>query len=217
MVLPNRPHLWDALLMRTALRYLLAIVLGAAVGVGAAFHVVRAGAFGAEVAIGPWRTGRDFGVAAASARTRAVVALGGLLALPAREARYYTAAVDDAGQPLDGRCRYRVSGGPLPARWWSLTMYDAKGYLAGPGPYSVESAQVQRVRADERAMEEDPLPPHAWQVEIGRLKPWEVTPLTLLTDHLGAFQLTLRLYLPADGGRGDPPRSTLPSIVKVGC
>ena len=135
--------------MRTALRYLLTILLGLALGTLAAIHTVRAGAFASNVTIGPWKTGRDFGTADASARTRAVVALTGLLALPAKEARYYTAATDDAGRPLDGHCRYRVAGGALPAQWWSLTLYDPVGYLvANPaGHYSVESAAILAARA----------------------------------------------------------------------
>ena len=205
--------------MRTALRYLLTIILGLALGAAAAVHSVRTGASAATIAIGPWRTGRDFGTAAASAKTRAVVALTGLLALPAHEARYYTADTDDAGQPLDGRCSYAVSGGSLPARWWSLTLYDQAGYLAGAGPYSVESAAVGRVRATQDRAQ----PPAA--IVVPRLVPgrWSVvaSPRTseggLSTAGLPHFQLTLRLYLPADGGRGDPPRSVLPAISREQC
>ena len=182
--------------MRAAFRYAVTTLIGAAIGITAAIHTVRAGAFASNVQIGPWRTGRDFGTADASARTRAVVALTGLLALPAKEARYYTAATDDAGQPLDGRCRYRVAGGRLPGQWWSLTLYDDKGYLAGPGPYSVESAAV---------------PADRWSVAVGP------GAAALPSAGLSGFQLTLRLYLPNDGGKGDPPRAVLPTITKEGC
>ena len=185
--------------MRSGLRYLLTIVLGAVLGILAAVHTVRAGAFASDVRIGPWQTGRDFGTADASARTRAVVALRGLLALPAKEARYYTAATDDAGQPLDGRCRYRVKGAKLPGQWWSLTLYDKQGYLAGPGPYSVESAAVREPE---------------WRIAVA---PGHQPNHWLPTGGLDRFDLTLRLYLPTDGGRGDPPRSGLPAITKEGC
>jgi hypothetical protein len=96
--------------MRPALRYLIAVLAGAGIGVGGAAWSVRSGALASGVRLGPWTSGTDFGSAAASARTRAAVALRGLLALPAREARYYNAAVDGAGEPLDGRCTYRVEG-----------------------------------------------------------------------------------------------------------
>lgn len=186
--------------MRGTWRYLLTVVIGLALGTTYAIHTVRAGAFASTVQIGPWRTGRDFGTAEASTRTRAVVALTGLLALPAKEARYYTATTDDAGQPLDGRCRYRVTGGRLPGQWWSLTLYDAKGYLAGPGPYSVEGAHV--------------VPADRWAVTVA---PRATGAQALPTTDLRGFQLTLRLYLPNDGGRGDPRRAILPSITNEGC
>ena len=115
--------------MQPWVRYLICGVAGLALGAGAAVQRVRTGALGASTAIGPWTTGKDFGTTGASAFTRAVVSLRGILALPAHEARYYNAAVDSAGQPLDGKCRYRVTGKAIPAKWWSLTLYDHPGYL----------------------------------------------------------------------------------------
>src|SRR5688572_8065706 len=82
--------------VRSWARYLVCGLAGVALGAGAGVYSVRAGAFGSSVRIGPWATGTDFGTAEAGAYTRAVVALRGLLALPAREARYYTAREDDA-------------------------------------------------------------------------------------------------------------------------
>jgi len=190
--------------MKPWLRYTLAVALGLAAGLGAAGYTVRSGALGAGVSIGPWRTGADFGTAEASARTRAVVAMAGLLALPAREARYYTATTDDSGAALDGRCRYRVSGGAVPGRWWSLTLYDAAGYLVAneADTFSVPSAALA---ADER---------DRWTIGVA---PDRQPGHWLPTGGIDAFALTLRAYLPPDGGRGAPPRSALPSIVKAGC
>jgi hypothetical protein len=188
--------------MRGWARFAICGVLGAAIGIGGAAWTVRAGALGSGQAIGPWVTGTDLGTADQSARTRAVVALKGLLALPAREARYYTAAVDDAGRPLDGRCRYRVTGGTLPARWWSLTLYDGAGYLAGDGPYSIESAAI-------------PAPEQGrWTVLVS---PQRQAGFWLPTANLDHFELTLRTYLPDDEGRTSPARDRLPSIRQEGC
>lgn len=190
--------------MKVWARYAVAVIVGLGAGVGGAAYTVRSGALGSGMSIGPWRTGTDFGTAEATARTRAVVALSGLLALPAREARYYTAATDDAGAPLDGRCSYRVTGGPLPGRWWSLTLYDDAGYLVpnAVGVYSVESAALA---SDERA---------AWTITVapGR-RPGHWLP----TGRVERFQLTLRTYLPPDAGRSTSPREVLPHIVKESC
>jgi hypothetical protein len=182
--------------------YLICGLAGILAGAGGAVWSVRAGALGAQTRIGAWTTGADFGTAEASARTRAVVALRGLLALPAREARYYNAAVDDAGRPLDGRCRYAVTGGDVPGAWWSLTLYDPEGYLV-PNPagiYSVESAAVPDRSRWAVAVAPD-RQPGAWLPTGGKER----------------FELTLRVYLPNDGGRGNLTAAQLPRIVRQGC
>ena len=187
--------------MNTWLRYVTCGVLGIALGAGAAIRQVGTGTLG-TAATGPWRTGSDFGTARADNYTRAVVALHGLLALPAREARYYTAATDSAGDPLDGTCRYRVGGGAMPARWWSLTLYDTAGYLVAnqAGRFSVSSAAI----AD----------PARWSIAVApaeQAAPW------LPTGRAARFELTLRTYLPAGDGHASLTAAQLPAIVREGC
>ena len=190
--------------MRPVLRYVLCGLIGIAAGTGAAAWSVRSGAWGSEARIGPWTTGGDIGTARASARTRAVVALHGLLALPAREARYYGAAEDDEGRPLDGRCRYRVTGGDPGGGWFSLTLYDPAGYLvANPaGIYSAGSAAMA------------PAERKAWTVTVA---PDPQPGRWIPTGGLESFNLTLRVYLPADGGRTNLPRERLPRIERLSC
>lgn len=190
--------------MKPWARYLIAAIVGLGAGVGGAAYTVRSGALGSGMSIGPWRTGTDFGTAEANARTRAVIALSGLLALPAREARYYTAATDDSGAPLDGRCTYRVTGGELPGRWWSLTLYDDAGYLVPnvAGVFSVASAALASA---ERA---------AWTITVA---PDRQPGHWLPTGGIERFDLTLRTYLPPGAGRTTPPREVLPRIAKESC
>jgi len=190
--------------MKPWLRYTICAIVGVFGGGAIAGLSVRAGALGSGVAIGPWTTGTDFGTVQASAKTRAVVALRGLLALPASEARYYTAAADDAGRLLDGRCRYRLSGGALPAKWWSITVYDGAGYLVknDAGIYSLGSAALG---PDEQ---------ERWSVVLApdrRPGHW------LPTGKIDHVELTLRVYLPADGGHGNLARAQLPSITRAAC
>ena len=190
--------------MKSWMRYSLLAALGLVSGASFAVHTVRAGALRSGVAIGPWMTGTDFGTVEASARTRAVVALSGLLALPAQEARYYTASEDSAGQPLDGRCSYKVTGGLLPGRWWSLTLYDSAGYLV-PNPAGIYSVEGAALTASERS---------GWIIEVSpQRKPGHWLP----TGDLAQVALTLRTYLPPDAGRTNPALATLPSITKEHC
>lgn len=185
-------------------RWLICAVLGIVIGTFWAIHSVRSDALGGGAKIGPWTTGNDFGTRHASAKTRAVVALRGLLALPASEARYYNATVDDSGQPLNGHCRYRISGGPLPARWWSLTLYDQDGYLVANDPqiYAIGSAAL---RPDEQVR---------WNVAVA---PTQQPGNWLPSGNIDHIQLTLRVYLPADGGAGNLERTQLPAITREAC
>ena len=190
--------------MRSWARFLICGIAGAALGVGAAVWNVRAGAWGSSLSIGPWTSGTDYGSAEAGAYTRAVVALRGLLALPRREARYYNAAVDDAGRPLDGRCRYRISGGSVGGQWWSLTLYDRDGYLVAnrPGIFSVASGAMAPSERSRWAIAVAPEP------QSGHWLP---------TGGVERFELTLRVYLPENGGRSNLSRERLPRIQRIGC
>lgn len=190
--------------MRNWQRLALCAVAGIALGAGAAVWSVRAAALGVETTIGAWTTGHDFGTEKASRYTRAVIALRGLLALPAREARYYNAATDSDGALLNGKCRYAVTGGALPAKWWSLTLYDPQGYLVpnAAGIYSIGSASLPPAEVQQwRLMVAPSAQPGRW----------------LPSGGIDRFELTLRAYLPADGGAGDFTAAQLPRIVKVSC
>ena len=190
--------------MRNWIPFVACALGGLLLGTGFAAWSVHQGSLGATVSIGPWRTGADFGSAEASSYTRAVVAWRGLLAAPAREVRYYTAADDDSGRPLDGHCRYRVSGGDVGGSWWSLALYDSLGYLvANPyGLYSVESAAMS---AMERA--------HWSLLAAPERQPGRWLP----TGSVPRFELTLRIYQPSDGGAGNLPLQHLPRIERLGC
>jgi hypothetical protein len=188
--------------MKAWARYLVCGAVGVIAGTGVATWAVRAGAMSSGKPIGAWVSGTDFGSTEQSALTRAVVARRGLLALPAREARYYTASVDDAGRPLEGRCRYRITGGALPAKWWSLTVYDRDGYLAGPGPWSIGSVAIPAAERDR------------WTITLA---PNRQPDKWLPTTGLDRFDLTLRAYLPDNAGRTNPARDQLPSIRREAC
>jgi len=56
--------------------------------------------------------------------------------------------------------------------------------------------------------------PAKWEVIVA---PSEQAGLWLPTGRIDRFELTLRAYLPDDGGIGNMTRDQLPSIVKEGC
>lgn len=190
--------------MKTSARYLLCAVAGIAAGSGAAVWAVKSGGFGSQARIGPWRTGTDFGTKQAGAYTRAVVARNGLLALPAREARYYTASEDDSGRPLDGHCRYRITGGEAGGAWWSLTLYGADNFLV-PNEANIWSVGSAALAPTER---------QAWTILAA---PDRQKGHWLPTGGAERFDLTLRIYLPEGGGGSNLPRERLPRIERQSC
>jgi hypothetical protein len=140
---------------------------------------------------------------------RAGVALLGLGANTPDEAMYPTALTDATGQLFDGSNRYRLTFAPgrePPARaFWSLTMYDADGYL-------VENPQRRYAIGDSHP----PLlrrPDGSIVVAIQRERPTEPR-VNWLPAPAGGFRLNLRLYVPErsalSGAWRPPPVQRLP-------
>lgn len=195
--------------MRRALVYLGAVVAGGALGLGSALWMAglwppgRNMVFG-DVDVVGWRSDFAIGSKAADPYTRARVARHGLLALAKSEAVYFTRALDDTGEPLREGCTYRLSGGDMPAGWWSVTLYDAASRL----PANTDKAlSINAERAGKGA----------WSAVIASTLPaggeaW------ISSRGANRFDLTLRLYLPearlltAPLGALAPPR-----IARLAC
>lgn len=94
---------------------------------------------------GVWYTD-NFGGEDATPLTRAYAAVVGLLALSRKETVYYLAHTDEAGEPISSDNVYEIVGDDLPARWWSITLYDADQFLTpnAEGKYSVRSTDMIR-------------------------------------------------------------------------
>lgn len=127
---------------------------------------------------------------------RAHVARTGLLALNQSEAIYFVANFDSDGEKLSSKCVYKVVGGELPAKWWSITLYGDDNFLV-PSP--------QKLYAVSNAMQKD--------VNFS-IAPTEKTGLWLPTPSKGGFNLLLRLYQPSEK---DVSKLKLPKIMKGGC
>jgi len=186
-------------------RYAITLVGGLAVGLGGAWALTNGGLGDGGIRNGRWTTSLGYGTKATDPLTRAMVARSGLLALPAKETIYWMAKSDAAGAPLDGNCRYSLSGKPLDARWWSVTVYDDKGYLVdNPGRiWSVNGANVALDGKGE------------WRVTISPEKPADGAWLPGIKGQ--PFQLTLRMYNPGKAFRAKPAKAALPRLVKEGC
>jgi len=192
-------------MLRQVLAWLIAIVVGVVLGAAAAWEVMSFGGAGLTEHYGRWAYSRAAGSTAAGPYTRAIIAREGLLALSAREARYFSLDQDEQGRPLSESCIYELNGQPLDARWWSVTIYDEAGYLVA-NPADIWSVNGANVTLDAKG---------EWRVFISPTRPADGAWLPGTKGQ--PFHLTLRMYNPGQVFRADPARAVLPQIVKEGC
>jgi hypothetical protein len=190
--------------MKAWQRYTVCITLALFGGAAFAVQQVRGGLNDGLVSNGPWETGKSFGSVDATALTRAKVALSGLLALPAKEAMYFTANRDSKGRALDGRCTYEVRGGMLDGRWWSVTLYEGEGWLV-QNAANRWSVPASAVATDTEG---------AWAFMVS---PDPSGGTWLPTGSVPGFDLTLRLYHPSTAVMHYPETAQLPVIDRKGC
>lgn len=180
-------------------------------GVGSAVWMVSRGLAAGEVSSGPWRTNLAIGSEAADPYTRATVARAGLLALNRSETLYFTAATDSDGAALNADCHYRLEGGDLPARWWSVTAYGADHFLI-PNPqerYSYGGNTVARAADGSYTIHVAPEP----ETDAGTgADNWIPS-----GNKAQPFSLTIRLYNPSEAAAADPGSIALPRVVRESC
>jgi hypothetical protein len=188
---------------------LVGLVLGGLCGLAAALYAAGmlgpGAAFGGQINASGWHSDWTIGSSAANPWTRARVARHGLLALTKAEAVYFTRNTDSAGARLEEGCTYRVSGGALPAQWWSVTLYNAESFL----PDNTDNA-LSYDQTDAAAAGAD-----GWSFTIAA-SPAEGGWVS--SRNAGQFDLTLRLYKPT-AELIEAPETVLkpPVIEKLSC
>ena len=180
------------------------IVAGLALGAGSALHTMKRGGLRGAGSTG-WQGSAVAGSVDADPWTRAQVALTGLLALNKSQAIYFTTQTDSSGARLSDRCRYRVTGGALPARWWSVTVYADDDYLPQNDDDAL-SFDATEVKPDAQGQW---IALVAGKPEPGQ--PWASS------NKAGNYTLTLRLYNPAKSAQDDFGSIPLPKVTKLDC
>lgn len=179
-------------------------MVGVLLGAGSAWLVLSGAARASEARVGAWSIDLGGGGDDAGPYQRAVTAVQGLLALAEEEAVYFVATDDDAGEGLRDDCVYRVTGGDLPATWWSVTLYDGL-YLPENGDehLSVDATSVE-VAAD-----------GAWSAYLGPSP--DVRGDWISTRGADRPNLVLRLYVPDGSVLADPTTVPVPRITRLAC
>jgi len=183
-----------------------AVALGAGLGLASALWMVEGDLpFGRQEA-GPWHVWPQIGSRAADPYSRAILARTANIPLGAGEGLAFHATRDDAGRLLESDCVYILDGPIPPARYWTLTIYDEQGNLAGDGLESRSITSSARVVRSENG---------AAQIVISRAPApgnWIVPPTSQ------RFEIVLRLYdTQAAGALTRFTASALPSILREGC
>lgn len=177
--------------------------LGLVLGAGSGWWSITGGMGGENYA--GWYGSRVTGSADAGPWLRARVAVSGLLALNKSQAIYFTRKTDDAGERLSENCRYRVSGGALPGKWWSVTVYAADNYL----PLNDDDAlsfDATEVQADAQGN---------WSGELSAQRPAQGAWAS--TRKAGTYDITLRIYQPDKQAQDNFASIPMPKVSKIDC
>lgn len=179
------------------------IALGLIAGLFSGWWAITGGMGGKNYS--GWHGSRVTGSKDADPWLRARVAISGLLALNRNQAIYFTRKTDDAGEPLNENCRYSVTGGPLPGKWWSVTVYAADNYL----PLNQDNAlsfDATEVVSDARGQ---------WSATLSPTRP--ESGAWASTSKAGTFDITLRIYQPEQRAQDDFASITMPKVSKIDC
>ena len=115
--------------MRLLIGLLLSFFVAAAVGLGTTWYVLTQNLSFGSLALAPWTAYPRNGTVGIDPYARAAVARNGELPIGLGDGIAFTAATDDNGRPLDGRCDVVVRGTTPPARYFTITLYTPSGQL----------------------------------------------------------------------------------------
>lgn len=190
---------------------LIGLALGVIAGIVSALYMAglvgRGVSLGGRVDASGWHSDWTIGSEAANPWTRARIARHGLLALNKDEAVYFTRATDADGGRLTEGCTYRVSGGSVPALWWSITLYDSTSYLPRNTGEALSYDLTDAAAAGDAA---------DWSFTVAAEAPGEGGWVS--SEAAGEFDLTLRLYKPDAALLADPEGVLVPPVIeKLSC
>jgi len=184
---------------------LLMMLIAAITGLGLTWFSATHGASFGAIRIGPWTALPRTGTKDVDPYARANIARSGALPLGLGDGVAFIAARDNRGLLLDGRCDVHISGKSPPARYWTLTLHDPRGYIVNNslGRFGFTSSEVTR-NAD--GWYEIDLAPRA------RAGNW------LPTGGIGHYMLVMRFYDTSVGVSVRSERDApMPSVQMRGC
>jgi len=137
--------------VRNAFNLVLALIIALVVGLGGTWYALTYEKGVETVIAGPWRAVIEVGTAAPNPYARAILARTGAIPMLATESITFRTLTDSRGEPLRGACIYRLHGGRIDARWWTLTVTDDQGRepIGDPASHAATSIGVVRDQDDQ--------------------------------------------------------------------
>jgi len=177
---------------------------GLALGLLATWAALDSGYGFGPLLAGPWTAWPQTGAPDIDPYARAALARRGEAPLARELCIAFVARTDSSGEPLDGRCDYRISSPAPPARFWTLSLFGLNGApLANDAQrYSYTSAEILRREGG------------GFDVEVAR----SARPGNWLSlGKARSFEIGLRLYDTSIDAAAKLDPSAFPSIVREGC
>jgi hypothetical protein len=115
--------------MRLLIGLLLSFIVAAGIGLGSTWYALTQNLSFGALELGAWKGFPRNGTVAIDPYARAAIARNGELPVGSGDGVTFTAAADDDGHALDGRCDVVVRGTTPPARYFTLTLYTPSGEL----------------------------------------------------------------------------------------
>lgn len=191
--------------MRLLFVTLLALLLAAVVGIGTTWMTTTRGTEVGTLTIGAWTARPRIGSADIDPYSRATIVRNGELPIGAGDGVAFKASRDDRNKPLDGRCDVVVSGVTPPARFWTLTLYDAKGRLVANSLQRYGFTSQEIIRGSDGGFE-------IRVTSRSRAGNW------LPTGGIERYTLMLRLYdTPVGVATRSKRDAPMPAVATVGC
>lgn len=171
-------------MLKRVIKELVLVLVTVFFGVGiAAYRVVKFDDQKASIINGVWKADREVALGSDKLLT-ARVAVAALFALRKSEVIYMLADKDDGGAPLSAENDYIISGVPIDARYWSITLYG-NDYFLVPNEIDRFSFNRKNIRYEKDS---------TFALKISATKKdgnWLPSP------QKGKFYLLLRMYHPA--------------------
>ena len=190
--------------MRFLIDIAIAIVVATVIGFVTAWYAVDRGDLFGSITLGDWKASPEVGSPDADPYSLAMLARTGEVPLGTGEGIAFTAEADHDGEPLSGRCTYRIDGQTPAARLWTLTAYDAEGRLMANAAHrsGFHSREILR------------RPDGSFVITVSvDVAPGNWLPLA----RVDRFKLVFRLYdTPATTG-SQLADSTMPEIIREQC